>query len=52
MFKKVLISDDYRGINQGVLAVLNQAGITTVKQVQYCDDAYLQIKSALKNNEP
>lgn len=52
MFKKVLISDDYSSINQGVLAVLEQAGIKNVKQVQYCDDAYLEIKSALKNNEP
>ncbi|WP_431471853.1 response regulator transcription factor [Nonlabens sp. SCSIO 43208] len=52
MFKKVLISDDYSSINQGVLAVLDQLGITKVKQVQYCDDAYLEIKSAILNEEP
>lgn len=52
MFKKVLISDDYSSINQGVLAVLEQAGITNVKQVQYCDDAYLEIKSAILKGEP
>ncbi|MEO9953478.1 DUF5932 domain-containing protein [Nonlabens sp.] len=52
MFKKVLISDDFGSINKGVLTVLNQAGINDVKQVQYCDDAYLEIKSAIKNNDP
>ncbi|GAK96939.1 hypothetical protein JCM19294_445 [Nonlabens tegetincola] len=52
MFKKVLISDDYSSINQGVFAILDQLGITKVKQVQYCDDAYLEIKSAILNEEP
>ncbi|PQJ32384.1 response regulator [Nonlabens arenilitoris] len=52
MFKKVLISDDYSSINQGVLAILDQLGIAKVKQVQYCDDAYLEIKSAILNKEP
>ena len=52
MFKKVLISDDFGSINQGVLKVLDELGITNVKQVQYCDDAYLQIKNALMNNDP
>jgi DNA-binding NarL/FixJ family response regulator len=52
MFKKVLISDDYSSINQGVLAVLEQTGIHNIKQVKYCDDAYLEIKSAILNKEP
>lgn len=52
MFKKVLISDDYSSVNKGVLSVLEQAGISNVKQVQYCDDAYLEIKSAIKNEDP
>jgi hypothetical protein len=52
MFQKVLISDDFSSINQGVLKVLEQAGVPSIKQVQYCDDAYLQIKSALKDQEP
>jgi DNA-binding NarL/FixJ family response regulator len=52
MFQKVLISDDFGSINQGVVKVLEQAGVASIKQVQYCDDAYLQIKSALKNQEP
>lgn len=52
MFQKVLISDDFGSINQGVLNVLEQLGIPDAQQVQYCDDAYLQIKSALKNKDP
>ena len=52
MFKKVLISDDLGSINKGVLTVLNSLGINDIKQVQYCDDAYLQIKSAILKNEP
>lgn len=52
MFKKVLISDDLGSINKGVLTVLNSLGISDIKQVQYCDDAYLQIKSAIRNKEP
>jgi DNA-binding NarL/FixJ family response regulator len=52
MFQKVLISDDFGSINQGVLTVLEEVGVTSVKQVQYCDDAYLQIKSAFFNEDP
>lgn len=52
MFQKVLISDDFGSINQGVLKVLEQLDIPGALQVQYCDDAYLQIKSALNNKEP
>jgi DNA-binding NarL/FixJ family response regulator len=52
MFQKVLISDDFGSINKGVLKVLEQAGVPSIKQVQYCDDEYLHIKSALKDQEP
>jgi DNA-binding NarL/FixJ family response regulator len=52
MFQKVLISDDFGSINQGVLKVLEQLGLPDAKQVQYCDDAYLQVKSAQKNKDP
>lgn len=52
MFKKVLISDDLGSINKGVLTVLQSLEITNIKQVQYCDDAYLQIKSAIRNKDP
>lgn len=52
MFTKVLVSDDLLSINQGVLSVLKSLGITDVQQVQYCDDAYLKIKSAVLVQEP
>ncbi len=52
MFKKVLISDDLGSINKGVLTVLNALEIYDIHQVQYCDDAYLQIKSAILKNDP
>lgn len=49
MFSKVLISDDLGSINQGVTAALEGLGIKNVQQVQYCDDAYLKLKSAADN---
>lgn len=52
MFQKILISDDFGSVNQGVLKVLEQLGISNTQEVHYCDDAYLQLKSALKNNDP
>lgn len=52
MFKKVLISDDLGSINKGVITVLNALGINEIMQVQYCDDAYLQIKSAILKKVP
>lgn len=52
MFTKVLISDDLGSINKGVLTVVNKLNIEEVQQVQYCDDAYLKIKSAYINNVP
>lgn len=52
MFLKVLISDDLGSINQGVGAALEGLGIKNVEQVQYCDDAYLKIKSAADQDSP
>lgn len=52
MFKKVLISDDLGSINQGVLSSLQALGIHNIIQTQYCDDAYLQLKKAEKENDP
>ena len=52
MFKKVLIADDLGSINQGVTTVLDNLGIKNVHQVQYCDDAYLKIKKAIKDKSP
>ena len=52
MFQKVLISDDLGSINEGVVAILNSLSIKNIDKVQYCDDAYLKVKAAIKNNEP
>uniref|UniRef100_UPI00404AE62C response regulator n=1 Tax=Gelidibacter sp. TaxID=2018083 RepID=UPI00404AE62C len=52
MFTKVLVSDDLTSINQGVLTILDTMGIKNVRQVQYCDDAYLQIKKASLDGQP
>ncbi|MFT5751310.1 MAG: DNA-binding NarL/FixJ family response regulator [Flavobacteriales bacterium] len=52
MFKKVLIADDLDSINQGVLTVLKEMGISDRTEVQYCDQAYLKIKAALLQETP
>ena len=52
MFEKVLVSDDLDCINQGVVTVLTELNINDVTQVAYCDDAFLQIEKALKDEAP
>jgi len=52
MFTKVLVSDDLGSINQGVMTVLETLKVKEVRQVHYCDDAYIKIKRGLKDQEP
>lgn len=52
MFKKVLIAEDMEDINKGVYTLLTELGVIQIKQVQYCDDAYLKIKRSILDNEP
>lgn len=52
MFEKVLVSDDLDSINLGVASILKELGVKDVLQVQYCDDAYLKIKSACLQETP
>ncbi|RMA66568.1 DUF5932 domain-containing protein [Ulvibacter antarcticus] len=52
MFQKVLISDDLGSINQGVLNCLETLGVKDIVQTQYCDDAYLQLKKADREQVP
>jgi len=52
MFSKVLIADDLGSINSGVLSKLKQLKINAIFPVQYCDDAYLHVKSAVRNEQP
>ena len=52
MFKKVLIVDDYDVVNEGVLKMLNDQGITNVEKAQYCDMALLKLKTANQEADP
>lgn len=52
MFTKVLVSDDLGSINSGVSSILTEMDVHEIIQVQYCDDAYLKIKSASLNEAP
>lgn len=52
MFTKVLIAEDMDDINTGVLTALSELEIATIDQAQYCDDADLKARRALKDNEP
>jgi len=52
MFSKVLVAEDMSSINEGISAVLKNMGITTIHHSQYCDNALLKLKRALKDNDP
>ena len=52
MFKKVIVSDDLECVNEGVVSVLHGINIKHIKQVAYCDDAFLQIEKGLLEKEP
>ena len=52
MFKKVLVAEDFGSINTGVLSTLRNLDIPNIDTVQYCDDAYLKIKSAVNQDAP
>ncbi|WP_117880199.1 DNA-binding response regulator [Aureibaculum luteum] len=52
MFKKVLVVEDMDDINRGVKIALLELNISEIDQVQYCDDAYLRIKKAIKDQKP
>jgi len=52
MFKKILIAEDQQSANISVRKMVEDAGIMQSKYVYYCDDALLQLKSALSEGEP
>jgi DNA-binding NarL/FixJ family response regulator len=53
MFKKILVAEDLKGINEGIISFLNEnLEIEIIDLVQYCDDAYLKYKKALLDEEP
>jgi two-component system capsular synthesis response regulator RcsB len=52
MFSKVLIAEDLDSINIAVATTLDELNIVEVDNVKYCDDAFLKIKKAIKDNNP
>ena len=53
MFKKILVAEDLKGINEGIISFLHEnLEIETLELVQYCDDAYLKYKKAILDEEP
>ncbi|PRX45654.1 response regulator [Salegentibacter salegens] len=52
MFKKVLVAEDMDSINQAVSIVLKDLRIAEVTHSQYCDQAWLRTKKAIKDNQP
>lgn len=53
MFKKILVAEDLKGINEGIISFLNEnLEIEKLELVQYCDDAYLKYKKAILDEEP
>lgn len=53
MFKKILVAEDLKGINEGILSFLTEnLVIEKLELVQYCDDAYLKYKKAILDEEP
>lgn len=52
MFQNVLIAEDQNTINKGVERTLNELDIPNIVPTQYCDEALLKIKVALKTNNP
>lgn len=53
MFKKILVAEDLKGINEGIISFLNEnLKIEKLDLVQYCDDAYLKYKKAILDEDP
>lgn len=52
MFKKVLVVDDVDVINIGTMSMLTSLEIAHIDHAIYCDDAYLKLKSAVRENNP
>lgn len=49
---RVIIAEDIKSLHQGLETVLHKLDIKETEFVQYCDDAYLQIKKAESRGEP
>jgi len=52
MFKKVLVAEDFDSISMTVGQALEELSVSEIHHVKYCDDAFLKIKKAIKDNLP
>lgn len=52
MFKKILAAEDIDSIQLGVSSILKELKIPQITHAQYCDEAYLEFKKALKDDQP
>lgn len=52
MFQNVLIAEDQNTINKGVKRTLHGLSIPSIISTQYCDDALLKLKAALRTDQP
>jgi len=52
MFKRVLIAEDHESANISVQKTLADLGITNTQYTFYCDEAFIQIKKSLQDEQP
>lgn len=52
MFKKILAAEDIDSIKLGVSSIFEQLKISQITHAQYCDEAYIAFKTALKEGKP
>jgi len=53
MFKKVLVAEDLGSTNYGIVKTLKEKfSISNVQQALYCDDAFVKIRGAEKDEKP
>ncbi len=50
--KKILVVEDTDSNNKGIITLLNEMRFDGVNQSQFCDDAFLKIKRAIKDKDP
>ena len=52
MFNKVLVAEDFDSISITVEQALAELSVSEIHHAKYCDDAFLKVKKALKDNLP
>jgi two-component system, NarL family, captular synthesis response regulator RcsB len=52
MFKKVLVAEDFDSISITVGKAMEELSVSEIHHAKYCDDAFLKIKRALRDQTP